>query len=107
MNRNLETLLQKRVDGLLLLCTEMYQPPVGIMQRFTDIPMVVMDWAPLGRACDLIQDNALLGGDIATNHLIIKGYTRIARIMGPLDKTPARLRLEGYRTRWFANPDWL
>ncbi len=27
MNRNLETLMQKRVDGLLLLCTETHQPP--------------------------------------------------------------------------------
>lgn len=26
MNRNLETLMQKRVDGLLLLCTETHQP---------------------------------------------------------------------------------
>ena len=31
------------------------------------------------------------------NILIDKGYTRIACIAGPQDKTPARLRLEGYR----------
>lgn len=41
-------------------------------------------------------DNSLLGGDMATQHLIDKGHTRIACITGPLDKTPARLRLEGY-----------
>ncbi len=29
--------------------------------------------------------------------MIDKGFTRIACITGPLDKTPARLRLEGYR----------
>ncbi|HAF7635532.1 TPA: substrate-binding domain-containing protein [Salmonella enterica subsp. enterica serovar Typhimurium] len=39
----------------------------------------------------------LLGGDLATQYLIDKGFTRIACITGPLDKTPARLRLEGYR----------
>ena len=33
---------------------------------------------------------------MATQHLIDKGHTRIACITGPLDKTPARLRLEGY-----------
>ncbi|KAB1056312.1 LacI family DNA-binding transcriptional regulator, partial [Cronobacter sakazakii] len=33
MNRNLETLLQKRVDGLLLLCTETHQPSPAIMKR--------------------------------------------------------------------------
>ncbi len=97
MNRNLETLMQKRVDGLLLLCTETHQPSKEIMQRYPSIPTVMMDWAPFDGTSDLIQDNSLLGGDMATQHLIDKGYTRIACITGPLDKTPARLRLEGYR----------
>ncbi|WP_165461292.1 ribose operon transcriptional repressor RbsR [Atlantibacter sp.] len=97
MNSNLETLLQKRVDGLLLLCTETHQPSAEIIARYPSIPTVMMDWAPFDGDCDLIQDNSLLGGDIATQHLIDKGYRRIACITGPLDKTPSRLRLEGYR----------
>lgn len=97
MNSNLETLMQKRVDGLLLLCTETHQPSQEIMQRYPSIPTVMMDWAPFDGYSDLIQDNSLLGGDMATQHLIDKGHTRIACITGPLDKTPARLRLEGYR----------
>ena len=98
MNRNLETLMQKRVDGLLLLCTETHQPSREIMQRYPTVPTVMMDWAPFDGDSDLIQDNSLLGGDLATQHLIDNGFTRIACITGPLDKTPARLRLEGYRT---------
>lgn len=98
MNRNLETLLQKRVDGLLLLCTETHQPSPAIMTRYPAIPTVMMDWSPFDGDSDVIQDNSLLGGDIATRHLIEKGFTRIACVTGPLDKTPARLRLEGYRT---------
>ncbi|WP_039054920.1 ribose operon transcriptional repressor RbsR [Enterobacter sp. Bisph1] len=97
MNRNLETLMQKRVDGLLLLCTETHQPSQEIVQRYPSIPTVMMDWAPFDGDSDLIQDNSLLGGDMATQYLINKGHTRIACITGPLDKTPARLRLEGYR----------
>jgi LacI family transcriptional regulator len=97
MNRNLETLMQKRVDGLLLLCTETHQPSLEIMHRYPSIPTVMMDWAPFNGDSDLIQDNSLLGGDMATQYLIDKGFTRIACITGPLDKTPARLRLEGYR----------
>jgi LacI family transcriptional regulator len=97
MNRNLETLMQKRVDGLLLLCTETHQPSREIMQRYPSVPMVMMDWAPFDGDCDLIQDNSLFGGDMATQYLIDTGHTRIACISGPLDKTPARLRLEGYR----------
>ena len=46
MNRNLETLMQKRVDGLLLLCTETHQPSREIMQRYPSIPTVMMDWSP-------------------------------------------------------------
>jgi LacI family transcriptional regulator len=38
MNRNLETLMQKRVDGLLLLCTETHQPSKEIMQRYPSVP---------------------------------------------------------------------
>jgi len=97
MNRNLETLLQKRVDGLLLLCTETHLPSPDIMSRYPSIPTVMMDWAPFEGESDVIQDNSLLGGERATQHLIDKGYTRIACITGPQDKTPARLRLEGYR----------
>lgn len=62
MNRNLETLMQKRVDGLLLLCTETHQPSREIMQRYPTIPTVMMDWAPFDGDSDLIQDNSFLGG---------------------------------------------
>ena len=97
MNRTLKSLMQMRVDGLLLLCTETHQPSQEILQRYPSVPTVMMDWAPFDGDSDLIQDNSLLGGDMATQYLIQKGYTHIACITGPLDKTPARLRLEGYR----------
>ncbi len=101
MNRNLEMLMQKRVDGLLLLCTETHQPSLEIIRRYPSIPTVMMDWSPFEGDSDLIQDNSLLGGDMATQYLIDKGHRRIACITGPLDKTPARLRLEGYREAMF------
>ncbi|ORM63456.1 transcriptional regulator RbsR [Pantoea rodasii] len=96
MNRSLETLMQKRVDGLLMMCTESHLPSAEILNRYPSVPMVMMDWAPFEGRGDIIQDNALLGGELATQHLIDRGYTRIACIAGPQDKTPARLRLEGF-----------
>ncbi|NIG16695.1 ribose operon transcriptional repressor RbsR [Pantoea sp. Cy-640] len=96
MNRSLETLMQKRVDGLLLMCTETHLPSADILNRYPSVPMVMMDWAPFEGRGDIIQDNALLGGELATQYLIDRGYTRIACIAGPLDKTPARLRLDGF-----------
>ncbi|ROR08956.1 ribose operon transcriptional repressor RbsR [Erwinia sp. JUb26] len=97
MDRSLETLLQKRVDGLLIMCTESHLPSAEILGRYPSIPSVMMDWAPFEGGSDIIQDNSLLGGEMATQHLISRGYTRIACIAGPQDKTPARLRLEGYQ----------
>lgn len=97
MNSNLETLLQKRVDGLLLLSTETHHPSIEIMNRYPGVPTVMMDWSPFDGGGDVIQDNSLLGGEIATQYLIDKGYTRIACIGGPVDKSPSRMRLDGYR----------
>ncbi|CAD5719816.1 ribose operon repressor [Escherichia coli] len=95
--RGVERSCFERGYSLLLLCTETHQPSREIMQRYPTVPTVMMDWAPFDGDSDLIQDNSLLGGDLATQYLIDKGHTRIACITGPLDKTPARLRLEGYR----------
>lgn len=97
MNRSLETLMQKRVDGLLIMCTESHIPSAEILNRYPSIPSVMMDWSPYEAQSDIIQDNSLLGGEMATQHLIARGYTRIACIAGPQDKTPARMRLEGFR----------
>ncbi|MGK3129622.1 ribose operon transcriptional repressor RbsR [Pantoea sp. C8B4] len=103
MNRSLETLMQKRVDGLLMMCTETHLPSAEILNRYPSVPMVMMDWAPFEGRGDIIQDNALLGGELATQHLIDRGYTRIACIAGPQDKTPARLRLEGFHKAMTSN----
>lgn len=97
MNRSMETLLQKRVDGLLLMCTENYRPSPDALSRYPSLPIVMMDWTPFEGANDIIQDNSLLGGEMATDHLIGRGYRKIACIAGPQDKTTACQRLAGYR----------
>ncbi|MEW5290335.1 ribose operon transcriptional repressor RbsR [Erwinia papayae] len=97
LHRSLETLLQKRVDGLLIMCTESHIPPAEVLSRYPSIPSVMMDWSPFDGGSDIIQDNSLLGGEMATRYLISRGYRRIACIAGPQDKTPARLRLEGFQ----------
>ena len=97
MSRSIETLMQKRVDGLLLMCTENHRPSQDILRCYPSLPIIMMDWAPFEGVNDVIQDNSLLGGEMATSYLIARGYTRIACIAGPQDKTPAKERLEGYR----------
>jgi len=97
MNRSIETLLQKRVDGLIMMCTENHCPSQDALNRYPSLPIVMMDWSPFDGANDIIQDNALIGGKMATEFLISQGYTRIACITGPLDKTTAQQRLAGFR----------
>ncbi|MGY0157505.1 ribose operon transcriptional repressor RbsR [Edwardsiella tarda] len=96
MSQSMETLLQKRVDGLLMMCTENFRPPQEMIARYPAMPTVMMDWALFDGPNDVIQDNSFLGGQIATRHLIERGYTRIACLAGPKDKTPSRQRLEGF-----------
>ena len=43
MNRSMETLLQKRVDGLLLMCTENHRPSQDALSRYPSLPIVMMD----------------------------------------------------------------
>ncbi|MBD2821698.1 ribose operon transcriptional repressor RbsR [Xenorhabdus sp. 42] len=97
MARSMETLLQKRVDGLLIMCSETPRPSGDVLRRYPLIPMVIMDWAPFDSNNDIIKDNSLQGGEIATRYLIDKGFRKIACITGPQDKTSARQRLAGYR----------
>jgi len=97
MNRSIETLLQKRVDGLIMMCTENHCPSQDALNRYPSLPIVMMDWSPFDGANDIIQDNALIGGKMATEYLIHQGYSRIACITGPLDKTTAQQRLAGFR----------
>ncbi|OCG09045.1 transcriptional repressor PurR [Gilliamella sp. wkB178] len=97
MLNNIEHLLQKRVDGLLAMCTETYSIPQEIFARYPTLPIVIMDWTPFNGICDTIQDNSLLGATMATQYLIEQNYNRIACITGPLNNTQAQCRLQGYR----------
>ncbi|BBG60637.1 sugar-binding domain protein [Providencia rustigianii DSM 4541] len=96
MDHSLETLLQKRVDGLLIMCTEVQGPSKNVFSRYPSVPTVMMDWSPFELDGDVIQDNSFLGGEIATRYLIDAGFSRIACIAGPQDKSPARARYQGF-----------
>ncbi|MDV5227165.1 ribose operon transcriptional repressor RbsR [Providencia rettgeri] len=96
MNHSLETLLQKRVDGLLIMCTEAQGPSKEVLSRYPSVPTVMMDWSPFESGGDIIQDNSFLGGEMATRYLIEAGFTQIACIAGPQDKSPAQARFQGF-----------
>lgn len=112
MHANLDTLLQKRVDGLLLMCSEVESQGFDLFSRHKPVPTVVMDWGPTHFPCDKIQDNSHRGGYIATRHLIDKGHKKIGCITGVLDKLTAEQRYLGFTQAMeeadlAINPNWI
>lgn len=117
MQTSIDTLLQKRVDGLLLMCSTVEGEHIEGFDRYPELPVVVMDWGPMLFSSDKIQDNSFQGGYIATKHLIEQGHTDIGCITGPLLKHQASTRFEGYqkamneaslsiRSKWIAEGDF-
>ncbi|WP_319533969.1 substrate-binding domain-containing protein [uncultured Vibrio sp.] len=97
MRQSISTLLQKRVDGLILMCDSLEGERIDVFERYPDIPVVVMDWGPMLFTSDKIQDNSLRGGYLAVKHLIESGHKQIGCITGPLIKHQAQMRYEGYK----------
>ncbi|HGS5205015.1 TPA: substrate-binding domain-containing protein [Vibrio cholerae] len=112
MKASINTLLQKCVDGLLLMCSTLEGERLDVFDRYPDIPIVVMDWGPILFASDKIQDNSLQGGYMAAKHLIECGHKEIGCITGPLIRHQAQMRYEGYKRALAEagiaiNPDWI
>ncbi|PSU76812.1 substrate-binding domain-containing protein [Photobacterium phosphoreum] len=97
MRESINTLLQKRVDGLILMCSSLEGERIEMFEHYPDIPVVVMDWGPMLFTSDKIQDNSLRGGYMATQYLIAAGHTDIGCITGPLIRYQAQMRYEGYK----------
>jgi LacI family transcriptional regulator len=97
MKASIDTLLQKRVDGLILMCSTLEGEKLDIFDQYPSIPVVVMDWGPMHFESDKIQDNSFLGGYLATKHLIESGHKEIGCITGPLNRHQALMRYEGYK----------
>ena len=111
VKNHLEMLTKKRVDGLLVMCSEYTQDSLDLLSSFSSIPMVVMDWGPNANT-DIIYDHSFDGGYLATKHLIDCGHKKIGIICGELNKTTARTRYEGFvkameEAKLKINPSWV
>ena len=110
LEKSLQTLLQKQVDGLLLMCTETYsEQHIPFMPA---VPTVIMDWWPTALSADKIFEDSELGGYLATKCLIEHGHRRIGIITGNLQKPLALNRLNGYKKALLEagisfNEDWI
>jgi LacI family transcriptional regulator len=83
-------LLERKVDGLLL--TVPYHPDVLAIKS---VPIVAFDRAD--SHVPYVSVDNVLGGRMATEHLIGEGYEHIGILYGQPDMPPVRERLQGYR----------
>ncbi|MDH2997407.1 transcriptional regulator [Pasteurellaceae bacterium LFhippo2] len=95
VQNHLDMLIAKRVDGILVMCSEYTQNSLALFNG-TNVPMVVMDWGPNDGKSDRILDHSFDGGYLATKHLIDNGHRDIAIIAGYLHKTTAKARYDGF-----------
>jgi len=95
--RYLQTLLERRVDGLLLAAPA--GEPQALVRRLagTQAPMVVIDRELPGLAARLVRVDHRGGARLAVEHLLSLGHRRIACLSGPSSFAVGHLRAAGWR----------
>ncbi|MGI2258852.1 substrate-binding domain-containing protein [Shewanella sp. GXUN23E] len=112
LKRSLATLVERRVDGLIMMCAMLEGEDAKVYERLNNLPVVVMDWGEADFPCDRIQGHSRKGGQLATQYLIDKGHRDIGCITGPRNRQQADLRYQGFADAMLAagqviNPDWV
>ena len=92
----LAMLAQKRVDGLLVLCSEYPPALLELLQSYSHIPMMIMDWGKSSDFTDNIEDNSSQGAYMAVKYLIERGHREIGTITGQLNEHTGRERQKGF-----------
>lgn len=105
-------LAEKRVDGMLVMCSDLTEELREMLDQHKDIPKVVMDWGPESSQADKIIDNSEEGGYLATKFLMDNGHTDIACLSGQIEKAACQERIRGYKRALSekdikVNDDWI
>ncbi len=92
-------LRSQQVEGILLVIAAA-RTPMGHMSRLIEagIPVVCLDRVPDGTAIDLVSVDDYAAAEMGTDHLLERGYRKIAIVTGPLHLKNERRRLEGYES---------
>ncbi|MEP7296001.1 MAG: LacI family DNA-binding transcriptional regulator [Burkholderiales bacterium] len=95
--RYLQTLLERRVDGLLLAAAAGEAEALAKRLRPTGVPTVVVDRSIAGLPADLVRVDHQHGARLAVEHLVALGHRAIACLSGPSEFAVSRARVEGWR----------
>ncbi len=93
--RYIRTLIERRVEGVLLAAPELERQP-GVGEILGTSTAVVSIHAVPGARVTLVGSNHVEAGLLATRHLIQHGHRRIGTITGPRSRRVVHSRLRGY-----------
>ncbi|WP_034341996.1 LacI family DNA-binding transcriptional regulator [Deinococcus misasensis] len=91
----IEVLLERHMAGILVIGGHLPDGHLRTLAR--QLPTVILDRHVKGLEKQCLTMNNVLGGYLATQHLIRLGHQHIAHITGDLRTLDARDRLQGYR----------
>jgi LacI family transcriptional regulator len=93
--RYLRTLIERRVEGILLAAPELERHPhIGDVLGST-VPVVSIHAVPGARVA-LVGSDHVETGRLATRHLLTHGHRRVGTITGPRTRRVVHSRLRGY-----------
>lgn len=93
----LDSLISRHVDGIIWSVPEIGENMTLILalQPDIDLPMIYLTTEPYPSVPTIVIDN-VLGGRLATRHLLEQGYRHIGHISGPMNWLAARKRKAGW-----------
>ena len=92
----IRTALEHQVAGVVIASASAGRSDLGTLIN-ANIPLVLIDRvAELHPEVDSVLVNNEAGANSATEHLVARGYKRIACVAGPLDVSTAEQRVAGY-----------
>jgi LacI family transcriptional regulator len=95
----LTVLLQKRVDGILLVPARSAADPVRWLQH-RNVPVVILDRQAPGAQVDCVRGQSEAGGYELASLLYEMGHRDVAALTGPATVSTASERAEGFTRAW-------
>lgn len=91
---SIKSLMDRRTDGLILATATLRDPFLKVIDS-SGLPFVLLNRS--SGAYPAVCGDDLLGGYLATKHLLDLGHVRIGHISGPTSVSTGKLRAQGYR----------
>ncbi len=91
----LSTLLEKRIDGLVAMTTNMDLSFFDELAGMHAVPMAVIDTLNV-QGATIVNDDSTAGGGMAADFLAERGFERIAVLAGPQGHPRSQQRLDGF-----------